>query len=141
MISFIILAKKFLDTDGNVMKLRHEIQCILPSGWSQSDCLELQTEAKDWIPFENSKFDLETPYKAPLMKNMPVNYRLKLKPNPETTETALKVVKKRLVKRPLKRKITSKSSEVVVLSDTEVKAKKLKQQKLMQMKKVILIVL
>ena len=118
------------------MKLRHEIQCILPTGWSQSDCMELQIEAKDWVPFENSKFDLETPYKAPLMKNMPANYRLKLKPNTENLETEPKMVKRRLVKRPLRRKVTPKTSEIVVVSDSEVKAKKLKQQKLVQLKKV-----
>ena len=124
-----------MDTEGNLMKLRHEIQRILPAGWSQANCMEIQIEAKDWIPFETAKFDLDTPFKAPLMKNMPVNYRLKLKPTLEAAEPTKKL-KKRLVRRPLKRKITPKSSEVIEVSDTEQKAKKMKQQKLNQMKKV-----
>ena len=124
-----------LETEGDLMKLRHEIQCILPTGWSQSKCLELQIESKDWIPFEASKFDLCTPYKAPIMKNMPLNHRLKLKPNPEGAESTKPVVRRRLVKRP-KRKITPKTEDYIEISDSEVKAKKLKQQKLNQMKKV-----
>ena len=118
------------------MKLRHEIQCIIPVGWSPSECIALQIESRDWIPFENSVFDLETLSKAPLMRNMPANYRLKLKPEPDEEPMTKKIVKKRLVKRPLKRKITPKLSDIIELSDSEVKAKKLKQQKLNQMKKV-----
>ena len=119
-----------------MMKLRHEIQCIIPVGWSPSECIALQIESRDWIPFENSVFDLETLSKAPLMRNMPANYRLKLKPEPDEEHTTKKIVKKRLVKRPLKRKITPKLSDIIELSDSEVKAKKMKQQKLNQMKKV-----
>ena len=125
-----------LETGGNMMKLRHEIQCIIPVGWSPSECIALQIESRDWIPFENSVFDLETLSKAPLMRNMPANYRLKLKPEPDEEPMTKKIVKKRLVKRPLKRKITPKLSDIIELSDSEVKAKKLKQQKLNQMKKV-----
>ena len=117
------------------MKLRHEIQCILPAGWSATDCLELQIEAKDWVPFEDSKFNLEEPYKAPLMRNMPPNYRLKLKPSDQSTDSKTKVVRKRTIKRPL-RKRAPKAEDIIEVSDTEMKAKKLKQQKLNQMKKV-----
>ena len=127
-------AKKFLDTEGDLMKLRHEIQCVLPHGYSQVDCIELQVEAKDWVPFENAKFSLEEPSKAPLMKNMPPNYRLKLKPMDQPESSKPKVVRKRIVKRPRKR--APKSEDIIELSDSEVKAKKLKQQKLNQMKKV-----
>ena len=119
------------------MKLRHEIQCILPSGWSPTDCLELQVEAKDWVPFEDSKFNLEEPYKAPLMRNMPTNYRLKLKPSDQPNEPKKKLVRKRTVKRPLRK--APKTSDIIEVSDTEMKAKKLKQQKLNQMKKVNLL--
>ena len=117
------------------MKLRHEIQCILPSGWAQAECLELQVEAKDWVPFENAKFDLVEPYKAPLMRNMPPNHRLKLKPSDQPEQPKTKLVRKRVVKRPL-RKRTPKMADIIEVSDTEIKAKKLKQQKLNQMKKV-----
>ena len=116
------------------MKLRHEIQKIIPKGWSPADCIEIQIEPKDWIPFENGKFDLTHPCKAPLMKNMPPNYRLRLKPNPDQSPAKPKPVKRRLVRKVPKKAPTLK--EVIELSDSEVKAKKLKQQKLNQMKKV-----
>ena len=124
-----------MDTEGDMMKLRHEIQCVLPHGYSQANCLELQVEAKDWVPFENAKFSLEEPCKAPLMKNMPPNYRLKLKPSDQSEPAKTKVVRKRIIKRPL-RKRAPKIEDIIELSDSEVKAKKLKQQKLNQMKKV-----
>ena len=135
--NFWFSAQKFLDTEGDLMKLRHEIQKILPVGWSPSDCLQVNIEAKDWVPFENSKFQLEQPCKAPIMKNMPPNYRLKLKPNPDKSPVR-KVIKKKLVKKPVKRKAsTSAVKEVIELSDSEVKDKKMKQQKINQMKKVL----
>ena len=53
--------------------MKHQILRILPVGWDPKAMMELQIDAKDWIPFENSEFNLEEPYKAPLMKNMPPN--------------------------------------------------------------------
>ena len=116
------------------MKLRHEIQKIIPKGWSPANCIEIQIEPKDWIPFENGKFELTQSCKAPLMKNIPSNYRLRLKPNPEHAPAKPQPVKRRLVRKVPKRAPTLK--EVIELSDSEVKAKKMKQQKLNQMKKV-----
>ena len=133
------LAKKFLDTGGDLMKLRHEIQCILPLDWSPAECMQVQIEAKDWVPFENSKFQLTSLYKAPLMKNMPSNYRLRLKPNSEDEEPKKRLVKKKptnSVSRPVRKRKTKPSEEVIEVSDSEIKAKKFKQQKLQSMKKV-----
>ena len=79
-------------------KMKHQILRILPVGWDPKAMMELQIDAKDWIPFENSEFNLEEPYKAPLMKNMPPNYRLKLVPTVKDSNSLAANKPKRLIK-------------------------------------------
>ena len=74
-----------MDTKGEMIKMKHQIAKILPVGWNPMKILEIQVQAKDWVPFENDFFQIEEPYKAPLMKNMPVNYRLRLTAKAEVT--------------------------------------------------------
>ena len=143
--------QKIIETKGDVTKLKFQVGKIMPLGWKPVEILNLQTESKDWIPFDKSKVQLTEPCKAPLMKNLDSSYRLVIDPEPIVENIQAKTPptriprKKRMVesdmhvtKKAAKRKpvLSDFVDTAIVLSDSEVKPKKMKQQKLQNLKKV-----
>ena len=148
--------QNILNTKGDMMKLKFQIGKIMPTGWNPIGLMELQTESKDWIPFEKSTITLTESCKVPLMKNLDKNYRVALNPEPTAEDLQAKTPKARIprkkratdesdmhVTKKLKKRtpVTSDQAETttektIVLSDSECKPKKYKQQTLGNLKKV-----
>lgn len=148
--------QNILATKGDVMKLKFQIGKIMPLGWNPIGIMDLQIESKDWIPFEKSEITKTEPCKVPFMKNLDHTYRVALEPEPKVEDLQAKTPKSRIPKKKSTsnengmhvvkklRKRTPLSSEfieippenAIVLSDSECKPKRLKQQKLNHLKKV-----
>lgn len=145
--------QQILDTKGELMKMKFIIGKIMPMGWNPIGLMDIQIDSKDWIPFETSSLVITEPCKAPLMKNLEKNYRVALDPEPTKTPTQDKNSKPRLsrrkksetegdmhVTRKTRKRISAndktEKAKTIVLSDSEVKPKKMKQQKLENLKKV-----
>ena len=81
---------------------------ILPLGYNATKLMETHIQAKDWVPFDESKLNLLEDCPAPVFKNQIENYRLRLAPAVEKEQP--KEAEDRSKRVPPKKKSTSQSS-------------------------------